>query len=288
MAIGIHIHDRDISVLVDRIRTSLPGEKVYTELNHPEICNTISCLLCWGHYPDLFSRFPQLSWVSSLGAGVDHILQAPSFRESIMVTRIVDPSLTDMMSDYIINAIHKARDLISYSPTIGILGLGNIGRGVAEDLRQIGYQVIGYSRSVKDLPYPQIPYGNLTEFLSKVDILICLLPLTADTYHILNDKTIMQLRPGAYIINVGRHEHIDYGAMLEAIDSGHLAGACLDVYKNDDPHYKEINSSVNITVTPHIASITDQSVAAEQFVLNYHRWKMKDSLVHLVDIKRGY
>ncbi len=288
MAIGIDIRDRDITLLLDTLKSKIPRVPIYTNFSDPRINKTITCLLCWGHHPGRFDRFPNLKMISSLGAGVDHIFQDPSLPTDIPITRIVDPTLTEMMSIYVRTSIKQSGKLKIQDPTIGIMGMGKIGLGVAIDLKQKGYKVIGYSRTQKDIEINHFTSEGFTHFLSLTDILICLLPLTLDTYHILNDRSMSNLPKGAYIVNVGRHDHIDYKALLKYVDNGHLSGACLDVCSSSDPLYSEVKNRETILVTPHIASITDQEVAGRQLAENYKRKMNGIPLFNQAKRKMGY
>ena len=288
MAIGIDIRDRDITLLLDTLKSRLPSVPIYTDFSDPKVNESITCLQCWGHHPGRFTNFPHLKMISSLGAGVDHIIQDPSLPQDIPVARIVDPTLTTMMSIYVRTSIKQSGKTKNQHPTIGIMGMGKIGKGVGMELIRDGYDVVGYSRSQKDIEINHFTSEGLAHFLSLSDILICLLPLTPDTYHILNDRSISKLPKGAYIINVGRHEHIDHKALLKHIDNGHLSGACLDVCSTADPLYSEVKNRTTILVTPHIASITDQEVAGRQLAENYNRLMAGESLVHRASVEHGY
>ena len=129
----------------------------------------------------------------------------------------------------------------------------------------------------------------LIPFLGRTDILVCLLPLTAETEDIINARTLAALPRGAYLINAARGGHVDEDALLAALDSGHLAGATLDVFKTeplpaDHPFWR----APSLTITPHIASLTVPASAAAGIAANIAR--IRDGLAprHAVDPARGY
>jgi glyoxylate/hydroxypyruvate reductase A len=129
----------------------------------------------------------------------------------------------------------------------------------------------------------------LDDFLARSDILICLLPLTPATEGILNRRTFAKLPPGAYVINVARGEHLVEEDLLAALASGHIAGACLDVFRQEPlPESHPFWSHPRVTVTPHIASLTYPKAVAPQIIANYRRVCSGQAPLHVVDVRRGY
>jgi len=130
---------------------------------------------------------------------------------------------------------------------------------------------------------------GFANFLSRSQILICLLPLTPSTKGILNRKTFDQLPDGAYVINVARGQHLVENDLIAALDSGRLAGACLDVFDVEPlPVSHPFWRHPKIKVTPHISSITFARAVAPQIIENYRRAKTGRPLLNVVDLKRGY
>jgi glyoxylate/hydroxypyruvate reductase A len=116
-----------------------------------------------------------------------------------------------------------------------------------------------------------------------------LLPLTADTRHILNAKTFAQLPKDAFVINVARGGHLKEDDLIAAIDSGHLSGATLDVFETEPlPEASPLWSHPKITVTPHVAAISDPRVMAKNAVDGIVRHKAGKPLENVVDLARGY
>lgn len=266
--------------------------------------------LVWNHPRGVLRGLPNLRCIASMGAGVDHILSDPYLPPGVPITRVVDPSLTRSMTEYLIHAVlDHTRDMEKYrrdkatktwNPRfprpreelgIGIMGLGQLGGDAARKLSSLGYRVLGWSRTPKDLEGIRTFWGRdqLQGFLAGTDVLICLLPLTPETDGILNRETFRGLRPGAFIINVARGNHLVEEDLLEALDEGHLSGARLDVFREEPlPKDHPFWSHPKIQITPHISSLTEPYSVAPQILENYRRVKAGLEPKNVVDIVRGY
>lgn len=294
--------------LEQTLRKELPDEKIF---HYGEDFNqeAVESIILWKHQPGILEEFPNLKWVSSLGAGVDHIMSDPSLRDEITITRIVDPTLVSSMRKYLLAAVlnyHKS--FISYYQCkekrewdwtiipeqkleIGIMGLGQLGKDIAIYLCDLGFNVYGFSRTLKNIEGVACFHGNdsLNNFLQQINCLICLLPLTPETTDILNLDLFKQMKHPSWVINVGRGGHLNENDLIQAIDNGWVAGACLDVFKHEPlPHTHAFWSYPEILITPHIASITNQYNAAIEFAKNFKRMKEGKALNHLVKRDRGY
>ena len=174
---------------------------------------------------------------------------------------------------------------------VGVMGLGELGTACARALAALGLNCAGWSRSDKSVPGIACFSGEagLTPFLARTDILICLLPRTAALDGVLGNATFAQLPKGAYLINVGRGEHLDEAALLDALASGQLAGAWLDVFRQEPlPAAHPFWTHPSITVTPHIASQTVPATAAAHVAENIRRARAGEPLVGLVRRELGY
>ena len=174
---------------------------------------------------------------------------------------------------------------------IGILGLGTLGKEVAVTLNKIGYQVKGWSRTSKVINGVQCFYGDdgLHSLLSNVDILICMLPLTAQTRGILNSDLFSRMKRGAYLINAARGSHLIEKDLLDAIDSGQISGATLDVQSIEPlPEDHPFWSHPAIKITPHIATITIAKSSAQEVAENWTRLANGEELLNVVDFQRQY
>jgi glyoxylate/hydroxypyruvate reductase A len=255
-------------------------------------------------------RYPNLKLIVSMGAGVDHLLRAPGPPPGIPVARLKDVLLTSAMAEWVLlnvlrfhrqdpeyRALQQRKDWLelsapsTYERRIGILGIGELGSASARVLTALGFPVMGWSRSAKALHGVQTFHGadGLMAMAAKTDILICLLPLTPETRGVLNAKLLSALPRGAYVINGARGGHMVAQDMLAALDSGHIAGAALDVFEPEPlPPESPFWSHPKVFLTPHAASITIPSSVAPQVVENIHNMRAGRPLINLVDISLGY
>jgi glyoxylate/hydroxypyruvate reductase A len=261
--------------------------------------------------PGLLNSLPNLKVVFSLGAGVDGFLADPSYPREIPLVRFVDETLSREMAQYVVMhvlAFHRNQRALDAAQRagqwlqariprrteetqIGILGLGEIGSFTAERLRDLGFPVAGWSRSRKRLLGVESFAGpaEFPAFLAQSDILVCLLPLTPETQGVLNARTFAMLPNGAYIINAARGAHQVEADIIRGIDSGHLSGATLDVFETEPlPDSSPLWGHPKITITPHIAAISDPDAAVRMVVDGIARFERGEPLVNLVDLDRGY
>lgn len=254
---------------------------------------------------------PRLKAIFSLGAGVDGFLRDPEFPRHLPVVRFVDETLQREMAQYVtmhVLIVHRMQRQFDAAqreslwkqrmlarPTrdvrVGLLGLGDIGAVTAERLLMFDFQVSGWSRTRKMVPGVTSHAGQeeLPQFLSGCDFLVCMLPLTSETEGILNARLLSHLPQGAWLINVGRGGHGNEADILAALDSGQLGGAVLDVFQTEPlPPESPFWSHPKVTVTPHIAGITDPRNAAEFVVECVTRAQSGQPFRNTVDLSKGY
>lgn len=257
----------------------------------PDIKDPISVLgaIVWNPPKGCLKDFPNLKFVSSMGAGVDQILKDSELPENVSITRIVDDTLTRSMSNYVIAAtLFHQRNLQKYiadktnklwdqdsSPeqkiSIGIMGMGVLGTDVALKFSALGFDVYGYSNSRKSLKNVKSYAGEeeLPIFLKQVKVLVCLLPLTNKTKNILNRTLFHQVNKGTFLINAARGHHLVEPDLLDAIEEGFISGAFLDVFKKEPlPVDHPFWNHPKIMLTPHIASVTNPHTAVPQVLKN--------------------
>ncbi len=248
--------------------------------------------VAWNPPHGLLAEMPNVKMVHSIAAGLDNIFADPNL-PPVPVCRVVDSQHALGMAEYAIwsvllfhremdrhlqNATHKRWERPAQKAaqdyTVGILGFGAIGRTVGRSLRALNYNVRGWARSQKEEAgiATYCGDGQLPDFLSGCDALICLLPLTDATRGILNAGLFAHLPQGAAIINMGRGEHMVEADLLAAIDAGHLRGAVLDVFlKEPLPEESPLWSHPKIFATPHIASMPNPGDVAAQIFENTTR-----------------
>ena len=254
------------------------------------------------------ARYPNLKAIFSMWAGVEDLLSDSSIGH-LPIVRMIEPGLTSGIVVYVVHHVTGFHIQISeYKPRIwqhpfktafksprdtcvGILGLGVLGEACATALTQLGFTVIGFSNSRKDIPNVHSYFGQsqLKEFLIRTEILVCLLPRSSATDNFLNEQTLAQLPSGACLVNCGRGESIDDEALLEAVRSGHIAGAVLDVFRTEPlppehPYWDE----PNVTVTPHCASKPDPVTASLVILKKMEKLKKGEPIDGIVNRKRAY
>jgi glyoxylate/hydroxypyruvate reductase len=270
----------------------------------------IDYALVWRPEPGLLASLPNLKLILSLGAGVDHILCDPQLPREVPIVRLVDPYLRDAMSEYVVlQVLRLHRHDLDYRAQqqaaiwcelpqknagerpVGILGVGEIGQDAANKLKALGFPVSGWSRQERTIAGFATFAGpaGLTRLLAKTEILVCLLPLTAETEGILCARTFASLPRGASLINAGRGGHLVEEDLIPSLDSGQLTAAALDVFREEPlPPDHPFWHDPRILVTPHIAGITNPATAAPIVLDNIHRFQEGRPLLNRVDPARGY
>ena len=280
--------------------------------NWPEIGDPadIEFALVWHPPRGELAKLPNLKAIFSLGAGIDHLASDPDLPEGVPVIRMVDKGLTVGMTEFVVMAVLRHHRQIhdyeiqqrqkvweqkitplAWQRKVGILGLGVLGSDAADKLNYLGFDVAGWSRSEKTLPGVTSFSGSdgLHAFLQQSEILVCLLPLTEGTKGILNAETLSLLPKGAYLINVGRGQHMVPEDVLAALDSGQLAAATLDVFPEEPlPETSPFWDHPKVLVTPHGASITLPTTAAECVAEGIRAIRKGEALQNVVDFERGY
>ncbi len=254
----------------------------------------------------VIERLPKLKWISSLGAGVDHLMGDPQIPADIPITRIVDPFLAQDMTNYVImglmmyqrsisthlaNQKSKVWDRIGYKPLkVGVMGLGALGGHLAERLKILGFEVCGYSRTLKSLDgVACFDQSGLDEFLSHSEVLVNLLPITNHTIDILNACLFSKLPDSAYLINVARGNHLVEKDLIDALNAGKLSGALLDVFREEPlPEKSPFWEHPKVSITPHVASVTTPSSAIKLLLKNLDLLVNGKELLHRVNIQNGY
>jgi len=270
----------------------------------------IEFALVWKHPPGELLRYPNLKVIFQLGAGVDNLLQDPGLPKGVPIVRLVDRGLTIGMSEYVLLHVlryHRRVPLLEeqqrrrewvqidyplpWDRTVGIMGLGAIGSDAAAKLRMLEFNVRGWSRTPKRMEGIECFHGGegLDAFLARAEILVCLLPLTAATRGIINARTLAALPRGACVINAARGGHLVAEDLLAALDSGHIGHATLDVFTPEPlPPEHPFWTHPRVTVTPHVAGITQPQTSAAGIVENMRLSRIGQPLRNVVDPESGY
>jgi len=239
---------------------------------------------CWYPSESLLDHFPQLECLHSVGAGEDNLGNLLS--SGLKIERIIDEEQKVGMFEYALwGVLYYQRDMDKYHQDqkvnrwkirpqraakaikLGILGLGEIGLHVAARLASMGYQVHGWSRSLKQIDGVTSYHGQdaLPELLEDVDILINLLPLNTATVGILNHEFLSQLPSKAALINCGRGDHLIENDLEDLLSKNLLRGAILDVFKTEPlPIQSGLWVNDKVVITPHIASSASPEAIVKQ------------------------
>ena len=265
----------------------------------------------WKPPAELFARQPRLKAVINYGAGVDAILAMGAVPAHLPIVRLEDAGMAQQMAEYAIyGVIHHQRHMQIYlaqqrdkhwqqhedrgnvrRPTVGVLGLGEMGGTVATRLAAFGYTVHGWSRSQRQIEGVKTFAGSngLADFLAGTDVLVSMLPLTESTRGLINAKTLAQLPRGAFLVNAGRGGHLVDADVVAALDSGQLGGALLDVFHEEPlPKDHAYWSHPKVIVTPHIAATTPIKDACAQIVDKIAVMERGGVVSGIVDPKLGY
>jgi glyoxylate/hydroxypyruvate reductase A len=198
----------------------------------------------------------------------------------------IDHCLAHQTGDWVRHVPPLARDR-----PVTVLGLGALGRACAQALAALNFPVAGWSRTAHEVAGIRCLSGDagLAPALRGAAIVVLLLPDTPATAEVMNAETLALPSPGAVLINPGRGTLIDDAALLDALDRGQIGHATLDVFRQEPlPADHPFWAHPNITVTPHIASETRPTTAAEVIAENVRRGEAGEPLLHLVDRARGY
>ncbi len=265
--------------------------------------------IVWTPPQQFIDEQPGLQALFNIGAGVDALLKL-QLPPGLKVVRLDDAGMSVQMAEYVCHAvIRHFRELDGYDADaqagkwsyrkprsrsdfpVGVMGLGVLGQRVARALKVFDFPVNGYSRSPKQLDGVRCYAGPeaLPAFLQASRVLVNLMPLTPETENILNHTTLSQLQKGGYVINVARGSHLVDEDLLSLIDSGHLAGAMLDVFRTEPlPAAHPFWQHPKISVTPHTSARTLREESIAQISGKILALQRGEPINGVVDPGRGY
>jgi glyoxylate/hydroxypyruvate reductase A len=263
----------------------------------------------WSPPQQFMDEQPALKGIFNTGAGVDALLKLKLPAGATLV-RLDDAGMSAQMAEFVCHAIIRHfRELDGYEADVaqgkwsfrkprlradypvGIMGLGVLGERVAHAVSQFEFPVNGWSRSAKALEGVRCFAGTaqLNDFLAASRILVCLVPLTPDTQDILNHETLSRLQPGGYVINVARGAHLVDDDLIALLDSSHLTGATLDVFRTEPlPAEHPFWRHPKITVTPHTSARTLREESIAQIAGKILAMQRGEPVAGVVDVQRGY
>lgn len=327
------VHSDDAHVWCEALSQRLPHAEVLPSSVPAEQRGTIDYLVAWQPSAELLAQLPSLKGIVNLGAGVDALLNNPALPSEVPIVKLRDAGMADLIADYVrYGLLYFQRDFDCYARQqagrrwlphavvdkadwpVGVLGLGAIGRKVAEAVAADGFPVHGWSRRPRQLASIQCHHGDegLYALLPRVKTLVLLLPDTPATRGIINADTLAALPAGASLINPGRGALIDEAALLAALgdaeeagkeeadkeesgegsdrcaSAGHLRGALLDVFAQEPlPGDSPLWRHPRIRITPHMSGPTPLDDALDQ-VVDTLRALDSGERVETVDLQAGY
>lgn len=298
---------------IERVKRHLPGRPVI-DARAPFDPAEVGYAMAWKPPQGLIATCPNLKVIFSLGAGVDHLIFDPSLPD-VPVVRIVDPSLTNRMTEWIVlhALLHlrqqkaydaQQRDRVWYDRPqpaagdvrVGVMGLGVLGQDAAEVLVRLGFQVAGWSRTPKTVDGIETYHGadGLAAFLARTDMLVVLLPHTSDTDGILNADLFRQLPRdgalgGAVLINAGRGRLQRAADILAALERGDLMAASLDVFEVEPLETESpLWPHPAVYVTPHSAASSDPRFLVGYVTGQIEAYERGERLKNVIDRATGY
>ena len=291
------------------IKKKFPENKVFTINDNPDFLK-IEYAIVWNLPDSIMKKLKNLKIVFSLGAGVDHIINLPSYNKTPIV-RVKDINMAERMSYHVHSQIlnyqlklylfQKAQiqkkwlgeqyTKLNKDITVGIIGLGFLGYYVGKYLSNINYKVIGFKRENKKTK-SQIKIftgNNLNQFLKLSDIVVSILPDTNKTKNFINKKFLSLMKKEAFLINIGRGSTLNELDLLSHLDKNKNFYVSLDVFKKEPlPKNNKFWTQKNVTVTPHAAALTDIDSSIDLMVERFNHFKKTGQIKSDVNLNRGY
>ena len=293
---------------LEALSRAMPSERVLAA-HYIDAPGSVELAVVASAEPTALAGMTSLRWIQSLWAGVERLVAEPALAH-LPIVRMVDPELARAMAEAVLAwTLYLHRDMPAYlaqqraqqwiqrryvrpsARRVGLLGLGAIGREAARVLVSAGFAVSGWSATPKRLHGIDCLHGRdgLDALARETDILVCLLPLTPHTRHIVDAELLGLLPHGAALVNAGRGPLVDTGALLDALDAGRLSHAVLDVFDEEPlPADSALWSHPGVTVMPHVAAVTDPDTASLVVAANVRGWRETGRIPEAVDRQRGY
>lgn len=292
---------------VSEIRALLPDAELRV---WPEPCADADYAIGWRPPDDFFAAVPKLRAFFSAGAGVDHLLRNPGLPPALTLVRLEDAGMGVQMAEYCCHeVIRHYRRFADYETQqrrgewrglrlpprrefeVGVFGLGVLGTQVARALAAFGYPVLGHSRSPRQIEGIECFAGEaqLPAFLARCRALVLMAPLTDETRDLFDARRLAMLPEGAWLINVARGALVVDEALVAALDSGRLAGASLDVFRDEPlPAEHAFWRHPRIRLTPHVSAVTLVRDSADQVAAKIRRLQRGETVTGIVDRASGY
>lgn len=313
-AIAVALSGWNLEQWLPRLRHAAPGREIVVVTSPGDPLPERYYLFCWKPDPELLRRTPAPLLILSGGAGVDHILNCGPPPE-IPVTRIVEPDLTRRMVEYVVlHCLYHLRRMdeaaankqkmqwrsrefaAAREVTVGLMGVGEMGRASAIGLMALGFNVIGWGRSHRTgLPFRSYAgREELDAFLVQSEILVSLLPSTPETCGLIGGGVLRKLRrDGKFgtpvFISAGRGDTVNETGLLHALQDGTIRAASLDVFVAEPlPPDSPFWTLANVVITPHNAADSHPDAIVDAVIAEIGRFEAGAPLANPVDRARGY
>ena len=291
------------------LRKKFFSHKIFT-LDQNVPLDKIEVALVWNLPDKILKKLKNLKIIFSLGAGVDHILKLPSYKNTPII-RIQDPNMRSRMLNHVLAQIliyqlklteyNKAQQKniwlderhtsLNKDLTIGVLGVGYLGKFIANKLKSLNYNVIGYKNTISAAKYsiPIYYKKSLKTFLKLSDIIVSVLPATKETKDLINKSFLNQMKKKSLLINIGRGSSLNEMDLLKHIKQNNYFFASLDVFKKEPlPKNSKLWKNQNITVTPHVAAITDVDSSINYIFSKFEQFRTNGKMKSDLKIKNEY
>ena len=258
---------------------------------------------------DLFKKMPKLEWVQVMAAGVEKFIQNASQFKNIPVCRVLGV-FGKYMAEYVLAYVfYFSQDIprvlkaqcekrwdyflpqFVYKKTLGVMGLGNMGTAVAQKAKDVGMRVVSWDLVQRDVSTVDRQYGapDLRDFLKEADFVAVTLPATPETRNVVNREAFRAMKKTAYFINISRGANVDEEALVEALKNNTIAGAVLDVMKQEPPPPESpLWDCPNLVLSAHISGPNLPEDMVEVFRENFQRYLKKEPLIGLINFERGF
>ena len=297
-------------IWIQTVKKKFKGQKVLTIKDNPNY-EKIDIVILFNLPNQIMKKLINLKIIFSLGAGVDHILKLKSYNRNIPIVRIKDPNMTSRMANHALSQIlnfqlslntyrnaEKKKEwnkteftFLNKDMTVGILGLGYIGSFVANYLQKIDYNVIGFknSKPKSKMSFPVYTKKNLDNFIKRSHIIISILPATNKTNNFIDLKFLKKMKKNSLLINIGRGNVLNEDDLLKFLKINKNFFVSLDVFKKEplSKNHKFWNHP-NITVTPHVAALTDIDSSINLIYKRFLLYKKTKKIISDVNFEKEY
>lgn len=304
------IYHSDSKIYEEIISKGLPQLKIHSAAHPKEAFGFVEeaeIILAWQIPDGVLKQAERLKWFSSIGAGNEDLVKNPFLSERVILTKAT--VYGEMMAEYVFAYLlyfnrniakhmkdqrkkvwDQVRPLRLRGKVLGILGLGSVGKEIAERGKQFGMNVLGVKRVPGPVENVDRVFGSddLERMIPLLDYLINVLPLTPETHHILGERQLSLMKEGSFLFSIGRGKTIDEKALKKILQTKKIQ-AVLDVFEKEPLSSKsKLWGMKNVVVTPHVSGINLPEEISEEFIRNYKRWVRGEPLTALVDRKQGY